>query len=391
MLNKADDVTFAATARREWDLDPDFLTVNHGSYGATPRAVLAAQDAWRRHMEAQPTKFLARDYPKLLREAAAALAGFLGAAPDDLVFVDNATSGCNVVLRSLHLRPGEEIVVLSHGYGAVIKTVRYVTEGAGGRAVYARLPFPQPDDDAVVAALAGALGPRTRLAVLDHITSASALLLPVSRMIAACRNAGVPVLVDGAHAPGHVDLDLQALGADWYAGNCHKWLMAPKGCGFLWAARGRQQDLHPVTISHGYGQGFLAEFDWTGTRDPTAFLAVAAAIDFHARLGGPALQARNVELAAAAARHLSAALGTPTANGRAAGCAMASIRLPVAGRVTRERALALRARLLDAGTDAPVNEIDGGAWLRISAQAYNETADYERLGRIVSDLVLSDG
>jgi isopenicillin-N epimerase len=222
-----------AAIRHEWNLDPAFLTVNHGSFGATPRVVLAAEAAWRRRMEAQPTRFFAHELPAALRGAAARLAGFLGARGEDLVFVENATSGCNAVLRSLTFAPGDEILVLDHGYGAVVKAARHAAARAGARVVEAAIPFPGTDDDRVVASVTAALTPCTRLAVLDHVTSASALVLPLARMAASCHAAGVPVLADGAHAPGNIDLDVPAIGADWYAGNCHKWLCAPKGCGFL--------------------------------------------------------------------------------------------------------------------------------------------------------------
>src|SRR5439155_17627558 len=165
---------------------------------------------------------------------------------------------------------------------------------------------------------------------------------------------------------------LPALGVDWYVGNCHKWLMSPKGCGFLWARRQRQADLHPATISHGFKKGFLAEFDWTGTRDPSPFLAVDAAIDFHIRLGGAALRARNAALAAAGTAHLAARLGTERGASGELAAAMGLVRLPVGGPATAEPAIALRSHLLDAGTDAPLHVQGGTIWLRISAQAYNE-------------------
>ncbi len=376
-----------AAIRGEWLLDPDFLTVNHGSYGATPRVVLAAQAEWQARMEAQPTRFMQRELPGALRQAAARLGGFMGADGHDLAFVENATVGCNAVLRSLELGFGDEIVVLSHGYGAVVKTARYVAQRSGARVVEAVLPFPRPSEEAVVANLSAALTPRTRIAVLDHITSASALLLPIAAMTAACHAAGVPVLVDGAHAPGNVTLDIPATGADWYIGNCHKWLMAPKGCAFLWARPERQAGLHPVTISHGLNGGFLAEFDWTGTRDMSAYLAVTAALDFHERLGGQALRARNAALAAEAAALLAGRLGTETGSGNQIGCAMDVVRLPIADPVDEGRALAIRERLLDLGTDAPVSAIEGAAWLRVSAQAYNERSDFDRLAHIVSSLL----
>lgn len=372
--------------RHEWNLDPGFLTVNHGSYGATPRTVLVAQREWQRRMEAQPCRFFGREMPGALREAASRLAAFLGARGEDLAFVENATVGCNAVLRSLDLAPGDEILVLSHGYGAVMKAARYVASCAGARVAGASLPFPRPDDDALVAAVAGAITPRTKLAVLDHVTSSSALVLPMARMAAACHAAGVPVLADGAHGPGNLDLDVPSTGADWYAGNCHKWLCAPKGCGFLWARPERQAGLHPVTISHGFGHGFLAEFDWTGTRDVSAWLAVTAALDFHERLGGAAMRARNRALAGEGAALLAARLGTEPGSGNAAPCSMGLVRLPLAGDVSAARALAIRERLLDAGTDAPVNAVDGGIWLRISAAPYNAPEDYARLAEILGGL-----
>jgi isopenicillin-N epimerase len=376
-----------AAIRHEWTLDPDFLTVNHGSFGATPRVVLAVQEDWRRRMEAQPTRFMQAVLPDALRAAADRLARFMGAEGKDLAFLENATVGCNAVLRSRRLQPGDEVVVLTHGYGAVRNTVRYVTELAGARMTEAVVPFPNPDAEGMIAGLVAAITPRTRLAVLDHITSPSALVLPVERMVAACHARGVPVLVDGAHGPGQVGVDLPAIGADWYVGNCHKWLCAPKGSAFIWAAPDRQDGLHPVTISHGYQKGFLEEFDWTGTRDFSAFLAVPAAIDFHARLGGAALRARNVALAAEAtallARRLNSEIG---ASGSLAG-AMGAVRLPIAGGSTAERAKTLRACLLEAKTDAPLHVMAGGIWLRLSAHAYNEPSDYERLAEVVAHVL----
>jgi isopenicillin-N epimerase len=377
--------------RHEWPLDWRFLTVNHGSFGATPLVVTAAQDAWRRRLEEQPSRFMRRVLPDALRHAASRLAEFVGAAGEDIAFVENATVGCNAVLRSLRFQPGDEILMLSHVYGAVRNTVAYVAERSGARIVEATLPFPNPTADAIVASVASALTSRTKLTILDHITSSSALVLPIERLAAACRAAGALVLVDGAHGPGQVGLDLPALGVDWYVGNCHKWLMSAKGCAFLWARPDRQHDLHPVTISHGFDKGFLAEFDWTGTRDPSAFLAVDAAIDFHHRLGGPALRARNAALATAGAAHLAARLGTECGAAGDLTAAMGLIRLPIGGPATQERAVALRGHLLDAETDAPLHAQGGAIWLRISAQAYNEPADYEKLGDIVATMIKLHG
>jgi isopenicillin-N epimerase len=388
MNDTTSPLVFGATLRGEWLLDPDALTVNHGSFGATPHVVLAAQDAWRRRLEEQPTRFMRRVLPGALRGSAARLANFIGARGDDLAFVENATVGCNAVLGSLHLEPGDEILVLNHGYAAVKNAARHVALRAQARVVEAALPFPRPSADAIVAAVTAALTERTRLVILDHITSPSALVLPVERLVRACHAASAKVLIDGAHGPGQVALDLTGLNADWYAGNCHKWLMAPKGCAFLWARPDRQADLHPVTISHGYGKGFLAEFDWTGTRDPSNFLAVDAAIDFHERLGGARLRQRNVALAAEAGGLLASRLATECGADRATQGSMALVRLPIAGPADQARALALRGRLMDVyDADAPLHALDGAIWLRLSAQAYNEISDYERLAEIAARLV----
>jgi isopenicillin-N epimerase len=275
------------------------------------------------------------------------------------------------------------VLILSHAYGAVRNAVRFAADRAGARVTEAAMPFPQPTEDALVAAVTAAITPRTRLAVIDHITSGSAVVLPAARIVRACHEAGVPVLIDGAHAPGQVDVDLTAIAADWYTGNCHKWLCAPKGCAFLHANPARQADLHPVTISHGYGKGFLAEFDWTGTTDPSRFLAVTEAIAFHRQLGDAALRMRNRDLAAAGTTCVAQRLNTEAGATGAQAAAMGTIRLPATD-ASPDRALAIRARLLAAGTDAPVQTLDGALWLRLSAYAYNQMEDYERLADIVA-------
>lgn len=374
-----------AAVRSEWDLDPAFLTVNHGSFGAAPYCVLAAQREWQARLERQPSRFMNAVYPAAIRAAAATLGQFVNAPADGLVFVDNATTGCNAVLSS-PLLPGDEILVLSHVYNAVWNAARHVATRARAAVVRATLPFPNPTEDAMVAAVAAAITPRTRLAVIDHITSGSAVVCPIRRIVATCHAAGVKVLVDGAHAPGQVDLDLTAIGADWYTGNCHKWLCAPKGCAFLYAAPDARKGLHPGTISHGYGNGFVAEFDWTGTTDPSRFLAIEAATAFHERLGGPSLRARNKALALEAGAILARRLNTGTGTGAACAGSMMTVRLPVDD-ATPERALAIRQALMDAGTDAPVHALDGALWLRVSAFAYNEAEDYVRLGDLVAGVL----
>ncbi len=373
--------------RGSFSLDPDWLTVNHGSYGAAPREVQAVQAAYRERLESQPLRFLHTELPPLLRAAAGRLAAVLGGRAEDLAFVENATQGCNAVLRSIRFERGDEIVVLDHGYPAVIKTARYIADRTGARLVEVAVPFPRPDTEALVAEFSAALTERARLVILDHITSPSALVLPIARLASLAHAAGARVLVDGAHGPGNVAVDLPATGADWYVGNCHKWLMAPKGAGLVWAAPAAQEDLHPVTISHGYGRGFLAEFDWTGTRDPSAQLAVPAALSFVERLGGAALMARNAALADAGAALIAQRLGVQDERAPGMTASMRLVRLPVAGPTTLENAETIRTKLLAARTDAPPIAVGRAIWIRISAHAYNELADYEHLGRILADVI----
>ncbi len=381
MAARGNMAALGAAIRDAFLIDPGACTVNHGSYGATPRVVLGEQDRWRATMEAQTSRFFNRVLPGALREAAGRLAVHVGAAAEDLAFVPNATTGANAVLRSLDFAPGDEILMLSHVYGAVRNTARHVAARTGARLVEAALPWPRPDDAAILASIAGAISPRTRLAVLDHITSPSAVIVPIRELVTLCHERGVRVLVDGAHAPGQIPLDVAAIGADWYTGNAHKWLFAPKGCAFLHARPEAQAGLHPAVISHGLDKGFLAEFDWTGTIDPSAYLAIGAALDFHAALGGEALMQRNAAMAAAASARLAERVGTETGHGNGVCGAMAAVRIPGVG--TNETALALRGRLMDAGCDAPVHALDDALWLRISAQAYNEATDFERLGEIL--------
>lgn len=374
-----------AAPREDWPLDPAVTYLNHGGYGVAPKSVMAVAAEWRARIERNPMRFMKEELPGAWRSAAASLAAYLGARGEDLVFVANATEGVNAVLRSLELHPGDEILVTELGYAAIAKAARHAALRSGAQVVEVPVPLPLSDTGSVIAAIAARLGPRTRLVIIDHIASSSALVMPVAEIVRLAHAAGAPVLIDGAHAPGQVPLDLAAIGGDWYVGNCHKWLMAPRGCGFLWAPPERQAELHPLAISHGYGGGFVAEFDWTGTRDPSPFLAVPAAIAFHQRLGGVALMARNAALAREAARLLARTWRTELGGPESAFAAMATVRLPERG-ASVEAAIALERRLArDHGIVVAIMLQAGALWARVAAQAYNELADYERLARAVVD------
>ncbi len=375
---------FGQAVRHFWTLDWSATHLNHGSYGATPKPVLAAQDTVRQEMERTIGDFFNRQLPKRMRSAAAELAGYLDAETDDVVFVDNATAGVQSVIGSIELKPGDEILINDQTYNAVKNIARHEAARAGAKVVEVTFPFPVEDDgESIVDAFKAGLSPRTRLALLDHITSATAVVMPVERLIAAAHDAGALVLVDGAHAPGQVNLDLPALGADFYTGNCHKWLSAPKGAAFLWAKRAYQPWIHPPVVSHGLGKGFVAEFDWTGTRDPSSYLAVPAALAFRQTFGDSHIKARNRALADEAGRYLAETWKTRLGSSASlAGC-MRMIELPVKTGTAPD----LRLKLWqDHRIDVPVNALADGIWVRISAQLYNEMDDYRRLAAAIRNL-----
>jgi isopenicillin-N epimerase len=374
--------TYGASLRHLWPLDPAVSYLNHGGFGVTPHEVLAAQQQWRLRIERNPTRFLVHELPALLREAAAVLAAYVGVRGDDLVFVDNATTGCNAILRSLELGPGDEILLTDLAYGAIVNAAHYTAERTGASVVTVKIPLPLAGTQVIVDRVEAALSRRTRLAIFDHIASHSALVLPVAELSRVAHAAGAWVAIDGAHAPGQIALDLPAIGADWFVGNCHKWLMAPRACGFIWV-NPSAPPIHPTTISHGYGRGLSAEFDWTGTRDPSPFLCAPAGIAFHENLGGRVLMERNAALARAAGELLARAWGSYLGGPPEAFAAMVTVRLPLELPPTPELAAALRDRLAEDGIIAEVYAHAGELWMRVAAQAYNELGEYERLAAVL--------
>ena len=380
---------FGAALRPLWALEDDMRFLNHGSYGATPRGLLAEQDRWRARMEAQPVRFFMTELPKAIRKAAIPLAAFVGTDPARLAFVENASAACNAVIRSLAFEPGDEVLTTDHVYNAVRQTLAYAAARTGARVIEAPVGMPIEGADRIVETYRAGLTDRTRLVVVDHVVSASAVIMPVARIAELCRERGVPLLVDGAHAPGMLDLDVDAIGADWYVGNCHKWLCAPKGAAFLAVAARPTLPIHPTVISHAYGQGFAVEFDKIGTRDASAWLTVPASIAFHECLGGPALRRRNRDLARFAARRIAADLGggLPGAPDELFG-SMATIRFPCGLAPNRDNAFAIRDRLWNEHRlEAAIMPLSGAFWVRISAAAYNELADYDGLAAALSDAV----
>jgi len=386
---------FGRSLLPEWPLDPGVTYLNHGTVGVTPRRVLAVQREIRDLIERQPSQFLLRElaatnfgrtrtHAPRLREAAEAVAGFLGARGEDLVFVDNATSGINAVLRSFPLQPGDEVLVSDLAYGAVALAAGFIARerGATVRTVTMPVPF-RPD--ALADAYVDAVGPRTRLAIVDHVSAESALVFPLAAIARRLRALGVAVLADGAHAPGAIAFDLPSLGVDWYVANLHKWAWVPRSSGILWAAPERQRGLHPLVISWPLDQGFTAEFDWVGTRDPSAHLSAPAAIALFQEWGAEAIRRYNHELAWNGAQRLAQRWGTTFDTPEPLIGTMVTVTLPEALGRTREEALALRDVLLfEDRIEVQVHAYRGRVQARISAQVYNDMEDFDRLGEAVA-------
>ena len=394
-----------ADLSRHWTLDPEITFLNHGSYGACPSPVLDAQCRVREQMEREPVRFLTVEAPLLLAEAREVLGQFVGASPEGLAFVPNATTGLNAVLRSLSLSPGDELLVTDHEYNASRNALEYAAACHGARVVVILIPFPIASADLIFEAVLRSVTAKTRLALLDHVSSYTALVLPIRELIVELEARGVPVLVDGAHAPGMLDLDIDALAPSYYAGNCHKWICAPKGAGFLWVREDRRDGVRPAVISHGANapvprsERFRAEFDWMGTSDPSAALAVPDAIRFLEALlpgGWEEIRARNHALALEGRRLLADALEVEVPCPDEMIGSMAAIALPASSRfpipedahffghnplhdaLFREHRIEVPVLLDPAGKTRLV---------RVSAQLYNTRDDYERLAAALLTLL----
>lgn len=382
-----------------WLLDPAVTFLNHGSFGACLRVVLECQRRWQERLERQPVRFLVRELEGFLDDSRATLARFVGAHPDHLVLVSNATMGVNTVLRSLTAQAGDEWLVTDHAYNACRNALDAAAARAGARVVVADVPFPIAGEDDCLESVLAAVTPRTTLALMDHVSSQTGLVWPIARLVRELAARGVDTLVDGAHAPGMVPLELERLGAAYYTGNCHKWMGAPKGAAFLHVRPDRQDRIRPLVISHGANSRrqdrsrFQLEFGWTGTWDPSAFLTVQEALGAMAALhpeGWPGLMRRNHELAVAARRRLVEALGIAPPCPESMLGALASVPLPDGDPARPPRPPLFLDPLQDElwerhGIEVPV--IPWPAWprrlLRISAQAYNTLPQYERLARLL--------
>jgi isopenicillin-N epimerase len=367
-------VPTAAELRREFVLDPDVAFLNHGAFGACPRLVLERCREWQLELEREPVDFITRRLPGLLDEARGRLAAYVGATADDLAFVTNATTGVNLAARSLELRPGDEVLTTDLEYGACDLAWEWVCGRAGARYVRAEIPLPSSGPAEVVDALLSQIGERTRAVFVSHVTSETALVLPVDDIVAQARAAGLTTIVDGAHAPAHVPVDIDSLGADFYSGNCHKWLTAPKGAGFLHVRPEHQERVDGPIVSWGYEEGrtFQKRLELQGTRDVAAWLSVPDAIDFQEARDWDGVRARCRQLALDARDSLCERLGTePTAPNEMLG-QMATVRL-------READPDLSARLFaEHRIEIPVVR-EHHDHIRLSVASYTTAEDVDRL------------
>jgi isopenicillin-N epimerase len=380
-----------------WLLDPKIIFLNHGSFGACPQAVLDVQTDWRARLERHPVQFLARELEAHFDVARAALAHFVGAETDDVVFAANATAGVNAVLRSLEFKPGEELLITNQAYNACRNALNFIAERSGARVVVAPLPFPFRSADELIAPLLAAVTPQTRLALIDHVTSPTGVVLPIKKIVDEFNARGVDTLVDGAHAPGMVPLNLNQLGAAYYTGNCHKWLCSPKGAALLHVRRDKQKFIRPLTISHGANSlrkdrsRFLLEFGWQGTGDPSAALSVPAAIRFVGSLlpgGWPEIMARNRALALAARKFLADRLSVNEPCPAEFIGSLAAVPLPDAPpdalpRLPLNESPLQRALREKHNIEVPIVSWPAPPkrWVRVSAQLYNSPPQYESLAK----------
>jgi isopenicillin-N epimerase len=382
---------------RQFLLREDVVFLNHGSFGACPRPVFQAYQNWQLELEGQPVEFLGRRLSEFMRAPRVALAEELGTSPDNVAGVVNATAGLNIVAQSLDLKPGDQILTTDHEYSALEKTWAYVCRKTGAEVVVVDIPLPLTSEAQFTDTIVNAFTDRTKVLFLSHITSPTALLFPIERSIAAARERGIWSIIDGAHTPGHIKLDLDAIGADFYSGNCHKWMMAPKGSAFLYARPELQGMLNPLVISHGWTKDskepgakgafgnspFIDEIEMQGTRDPAAWLAVAAALDYRKENDWWAVAAHCQALAQDTARRLGEITGLPPISSpEFSAPQMVSMPIPECDPVD------IHDRLLERyNIEIPVLKWKDGHFVRVSVQGYNSKAQMDLLIEAVTELL----
>jgi len=384
--------------RELWSIDPNITFLNHGSFGACPKTVLSIQQRLRAQLEAEPVRFFVREWEPLIDESRNQLANFIGVDGRDLVFVPNATTGVNAVLRSLHFCADDELLTTNHEYNACRNALDFVAHRSGARVVVGKIPFPLESPQQVIPAVLEQVSSKTKLVLLDHITSHTGLILPIQELVRELQVRGIDTLIDGSHAPGMIPLNLRDIGATYYSGNCHKWLCAPKGAAFLYVRRDKQSEIRPLTISHGANSPrtdkspFQLEFDWMGTDDPTSYICVAEAIKFMGSLltgGWDELRRRNHQLVLQGRELLCDALNVLPPCPESMIGSMAVI--PMAESWENRDFASINNQLLDKfAIEVPLIpwEEKPKLLMRISAQIYNSIEEYEYLAKVLRKLTV---
>jgi isopenicillin-N epimerase len=368
--------------RALWPLDPSVAHLNHGSFGAVPIPVLQEQERWRRSMDQNPASFFFRTLPDALEGARLAAAEFVKADAGGFVFVPNATHAVNTVLASIYLHPGDEVLLTDHAYGAVRLAAERACKLAGGTCVVQTVPLPTQGQAELFESVMSGVTDRTRLVIIDHISSPTALVFPVERLVKELRRRGVVSLVDGAHAVGMVDVDLAELDPDFWTGNFHKWCCSPRGSAGFYVRAERRELTAPLVTSWHSLEGMVRAFSWSGTADYTPYLAVPAALEFMGKLGWERVREHNRELAALGSGVLSKAIGTPPPVAVPDGLfeAMTLAELPAGTVNSKDDAEALSKRIgQELRVEVPISFWQDRGFVRLSAQAYNAPAEYERL------------
>ena len=368
--------------KEQFLLDPNIIYLNHGSFGACPRPVFDTYQYWQRELERQPVAFLGRRAIPLLAEARAVLGAYLGCAPEDLVYFPNPTTAVNMVVRSLDLQPEDEILATDHEYGAMDRTWRYICKLTGARYIQQPVSLPIGENDDFLNAFWQGVTAKTRVIFISHITSPTALIFPVKAVCRRARDAGIITIVDGAHAPGQIPVNLSALGADIYTGACHKWMLSPKGASFLYVRPGIQPRLEPLVVSWGYdpdpgfgsGNRFIDVHEWQGTRDIAAFLSVPAAIDFMADNRWDQVSDACHHRAIKARQRIDQLTGLEPICPESFFGQMCSVRLPEWVSLNKKQRLYEEFRI-----EIPLVQWRDQHFIRVSIQAYNTEEDVDAL------------
>lgn len=377
---------FGKQLKRLWHLDENITFLNHGSFGATPKTVLEAVTKWQIELEKEPVEFFLNRYFELIRQLAERLGKILGSDGDSIVFVDNATTGINTVLKSIQseLNNDDEILFTNHIYPAARNSVNYLCEKTGAKPIEVFIPYPMTDINQVTEIIKKSITSKTKLLLIDHIFYTRGIVAPLNEIIDISKKNGTYILVDGAHAPGMIELKLDKLQADWYTGNCHKWMFSPKGCAFLWTRKELQEKTKPLSISLFHNQGYCKEFDWTGTKNPALWLALNEAIDFIDQFGLKNIQDYNHYLLEKGIEIVSDITEIEFKTPVNYFGSLAAFELPINIQIDSETTHKFRDIFYnDYKIEIPFIHFDDKIWFRFSSQIYNEPDDYVKLAEAV--------